>query len=143
MTRSSSKVTKSRLFEVLQKLSRSRGENVLTVLESTPRGDSQSNGVAERAVQEVECAIRTHKLDLDSKLNVSTSVTENLMTWLVENAADILNKCQVGHDGRTAYERLKQKPHTGEFLAFGSKILHKVADKPQGGLMAPRWLPGI
>ena len=30
---------------------------------------------------------------------------------MIEQCADILNKCQVGKDGRTPYERLKVKKY--------------------------------
>ena len=49
----------------------------------------------------------------------------------------------VGHDGRTAYERLKGKSYKGEYLEFASCVLHRIPDKVRGGLMMERWLPGI
>ena len=30
-----------------------------------------------------------------------------MLLWIVEHAADILNKCRVASDGKSAYERLK------------------------------------
>ena len=50
------------------------------------------------------------------------------MIWMVEHVADILNKFKVGHDGRTAYERLKGKKYKGEVLEFASCVLHRVPD---------------
>ena len=32
---------------------------------------------------------------------------------MVENVADIINKFKIGHDGRTAYKRLKGKTFKG------------------------------
>eukprot|EP00974_Lingulodinium_polyedra_P019265 1860480-Lingulodinium_polyedra.AAC.1 len=62
---------------------------------------------------------------------------------MIENVADLLNKHCVGSDGKTPFERLKGKGYKGEFLEFGSSVLHRIPDKPQGGLMAPRWVPGV
>ena len=44
------------------------------------------------------------------------------MAWLVEHAADVLSKYQVGDDGRTAYERLKGKKSQQETVEFGEKV---------------------
>ena len=48
---------------------------------------------------------------------------------LVENVADIINKFEIGHDGRTAYERLKGKTYKGVIHEFGSVILHHIPEK--------------
>ena len=65
------------------------------------------------------------------------------MDWIVEHAVDILNKCVVGHDGKTAYEKIKLKKYHGQFHEFGDSILSKVLGKLEGGRMQPRWISGI
>ena len=70
-------------------------------------------------------------------------MTHGIITRMVENTADLINKLHVGTDGKTAYERIKGKGYRGEFLEFGSSIFHRIPDNPQGGLMAPRWGSGI
>ena len=134
------------LVDVLNAVSRARGRDTqggeLTVVEMSPKGESQSNGAAERAVQEIEEGLRTHILDLESKLKAEVEIDSPITSWMVENYADIVNKQAVGRDGKTPYERIKGKRYHGEFCEFGSQILHRVPEKPQGGLMAPRWLPG-
>ena len=62
---------------------------------------------------------------------------------MVENVADIINKFKIGQDGRTAHERLKGKTYKGVIHEFGSVILHRVPEKPQGGLMLERWVQGV
>ena len=47
------------------------------------------------------------------------------MAWLVEHAADVLSKYQVGDDGRTAYERLKGKKCQQETVEFGEKVHYR------------------
>ena len=134
------------ILDVMNAICRARGEDstgeMLTVIEMAPKGESQSNGRAERAVQELEEGLRTHLLDLDAKLKTEVEIGSPAVSWLVENVADIVNKQNVGEDGKTPYERIKGKKHHGEFCEFGSQVMHKVPVKPQGGLMAPRWLPG-
>ena len=76
---------------------------------------------------------------LESKLSVSHPAT----TWMVEHAADLLNKFAVGEDGRTAYERVKGKKYRGEMIEFGRKVMYKIPCKPEGGNMSERWVVGV
>ena len=62
-------------------VARLRGD-LLTVLETSPVGDSQSNGFVERAVRSIEEMVRTHKIALEAKDRRgggnSTSITPQL-----------------------------------------------------------------
>jgi hypothetical protein len=98
-------------------------------------GDSNANGVAERAVQSVEEMVRVLKLALEGRVKSKVSVTHKVFPWLVEHAADILTKFVVGRDGRTAFERARGHKYTGEMLEFGTPIMHRAAGKTQGGLV--------
>ena len=104
--------------------------------------DSQSKGIAERAVQTVEGEVRVMLLALESRLDAKIPVTHHVITWLVEHAADVLNKFAVGIDGRTAYERIKGKKYHGEMVEFGRRVMYKIPCKPEGGLMTERWVLG-
>ena len=46
-----------------------------TVVESSPSGDSKSNGFAERAVQSIEELVRVHKLALERRLGQRLKVS--------------------------------------------------------------------
>ena len=105
--------------------------------------DSQSNGVAERAVQSAESIVRTHKLALENKLKRKVPSRHPIMTWLVEHAVDMLNKYSVGSDGETPYERIRGKAYHGEMFEFGRKVYHMHPGKPSGGSMKERWGIGI
>ena len=65
------------------------------------------------------------------------------MAWLVEHAADTLNKGLVGPDGRTAYERVRGRKYGGLLFEFGQVVLSRLPGKPVGGVVAPRWIKGI
>ena len=115
-----------------------------TQLETSPATDSRANGLAERAVQSVQKQVRTLKLALERNLECRVEVTHPCFPWLIEHAADVLNKFLVNPaDGRTAWERLKGRRYSGLMFEFGTKILYRVPQKPQGGAMEPRWLPGV
>ena len=71
--------------------------------------DSQSNGIAERAIQEHEGMVRTMNLALERRLGEEVLATRAIMHWLVEHAAMILNRYHAGQDGSTAYDRIRGK----------------------------------
>ena len=116
---------------------------VRTILESSPVGDSKGNGLAERAVQSMEEMVRVLKLSLEARVRGHVSVTHKIFAWLVEHAADILNKYVVGTDGRTAYHRVRGRPFRGEMYEFGCGVWFRPVGKLQGGSLRPRWYNGI
>ena len=132
------------LRDLVSEVQKLRAEDDLeTVVEESKVYDSQSNGVAERAVQTIECIARTNKLALEQKIRKLIPSCHPIMTWLVEHCADVLNKYKVNKNGRTAYEVIRGKPYNGEMFEFGRKVYHMHPGKPQGGSMAPRWSTGI
>ena len=128
--------------DLMQELARARGD-LETSIENTPPGDSRANGYAERAVRSLEEQIRAIKIGFEQNTGREVDVQSLGMEWLFEHCADILNKCVVAHDGKTAYERIKLKQYHGQFYEFGEVIMSKVPGKPSGGRMEPRWLRGI
>ena len=94
--------------------------------------------MAERAVQSVERQARTILIALQKRLDVNVPVTHTIVTWLVEHAADLLNKFAVGPDGRIAFERINGEKYRGEVVEFGRKILYRIPCRPEGGLMTER-----
>ena len=91
--------------------------------EASPVGSSGSNGVFERAAQAIEGQVRTIKLALESRIGSEIPSDHDVIPWIVEYAATIINKGQVRAEGKTAYERLKGKPAHLSGLEFGEKVL--------------------
>ena len=56
----------------------------------------------ERTVQAIEGHVRTLKLALESRIGVGIPSDHDVVPWMVEYAATIVNKGQVGADGKTA-----------------------------------------
>ena len=48
-------------------------------------------------------------LSLESRIGVEIPSDHDVIPWIIEYSATIINKGQVGADGKTAYERLKGK----------------------------------
>ena len=116
-----------------------------TIHESSPAGSSQSNGFIERAIQDEEGQIRTIKLDLESHLGTNIPSTHDIVPWLIEYAAVLLNRGQVGADGKTAYERLKGKKAELPGLQFGERVFwkSKVPSEKRRHKMDSDWLEGV
>ena len=99
--------------------------NVETFHEQSPVGSSASNGVAERGVQTLEGQIRVLKDALENRWRLKIGEEHKVLAWLTEYAAVLLNRYEVGHDGKTSYERLRGKTSRMLGLEFGERILFR------------------
>ena len=90
--------------------------------QESPVGSSASNGVIERGVQTVEGQIRVIKNALEERMNVKIPGAHNILAWMVEFAAVLVNRYEVGKDGRTPYERSWGKKSKLLGLEFGEKL---------------------
>lgn len=79
------------------------------IVEHSPVGASQSNGIIERAVQSMQGQLRTLKLALEKRWGADIPTEHPIIAWAVEYGSLLLNRFEVGHDGKTSYERLKGK----------------------------------
>ena len=101
--------------------------------EFSPIFSSQSNGVAERAVQSVEGQLRTLRYALESRLGVGVVIAprggdaSSVVAWLTEYSAVLLNRFEVGHNGKTAHERLHMKPSRTMGVEFGETVYWRKA----------------
>ena len=71
---------------------------------------------------------------LEDKLGVKGDGGHSVWPWLVEYAAFLLNRGEVSHDGKTAYERCKAKRGRMPGLEFGEKVLWR--RRPVGNHLA-------
>ena len=58
-----------------------------TTLEFSPAGESQSNGLVERAIQEVQGQVRTLKHRLEERCGIRTTPHNDVWHWMLEYAA--------------------------------------------------------
>ena len=87
--------------------------------EHPPEYDPQANGSAEVGVKLVKGHFRTVKSCLESKIGFKIPVQHPLVAWLVRHAASLVTWCSRGHDGRTAYQRVKARDFRTRLMAFG------------------------
>ena len=84
-----------------------RRRHARSFVEQYPVGSSASNGIFERAVQSVEGHVRTIRDALQRRIRVEIPSDQAIIAWMVEYASVLLNRYEVGKDGKTAYERLR------------------------------------
>ena len=68
-------------------------------LEQSLVGESQSNGIAERKIQDVEELLRTMRAALQGRLKMQIPMRHPMMQWLMEHVASVTNRYLVGNDG--------------------------------------------
>ena len=71
----------------------------------------------------MEGQVRTLKLAFESHIGEKIRSDHNVVPWVVEYAAVLLHRGQVGQDGKTSYERLKGKPANLPGLQSGKRLL--------------------
>ena len=87
--------------------------------------DSQSNGLAERAVKDVKDAVRTNLACLVRRFEQEFPGGHPVLTWLVKYSVGMVNRCRRGPDGKTAYELRKGAQVRASIAAFcGEDPLH-------------------
>ena len=85
----------------------SEPENIETTLENSPVGESQSNGLVERAIQSVQEQITVIKDTLEHEADMTIGPQHKIWPWLIEYAAHTLLASNMGQDGKTALERYR------------------------------------
>ena len=96
-----------------------------TNVEHSPVKSSKSNGVIERGVQTVQGMIRTLRSALENRWQTMLEVDHAIWCWLAEYAGWLVNRGEVGHDGKTPYERSKGKRGKIPGMEFGEGVLWK------------------
>ena len=89
--------------------------------------------MVERAVRSVQGVVRTMRSALEEKWGIVLDEGHAIWAWMVEYAAFLISRCEVGKDGKTAYERSKGNRVTVLGLEFGEKVLWR---KRKGDRMA-------
>jgi hypothetical protein len=114
------------------------------VEEMSPVGASASNGVIERGIQSIEGQVRVLLGALESRWKVKMPVDHPILCYMIEYAAYLLNRFEVGRDGRTSYERCKGKKAKTLGIEFGESVHWK--RKPVGGALGKlsvMWEDGV
>ena len=113
------------------------------ISEDAPKSSKGSNGTVERAVQTIEGMIRTLKSAVDERYMVRISAEHLIITWLVDYAAFLVNRLEVGRDGKTSYERSRGKSATVLGVEFAERVLWKERTTGPMQKINARWQYGV
>ena len=95
-------------------------------MEESPVKSSGSNGVVERGVQGVEGHITAIFLALQGRMGRKIDARQKIVNFIFEYASYLMNRLEVGKDGKVAYDRAKCKKPIVLGVEFGEKLLYKV-----------------
>ena len=118
-------------------------EDGRTIVEESPKQSSGSKGVVERCVQGIEGHLRAVLLEFESRIGEEVDAKEPIVTFMPEYAAYLLNRLEVGKDGKTAYERVKGKTGSVVGVEFGEEVLWKKKKADKQAKIRSRWAYGI
>ena len=76
------------------------------VMEESLVEEHQSNDTIEVTVREIQKHVRVMKSALEERLKCEVPSRRPILPFLVEHAGRLMSRCQVGRDGRTAYDLL-------------------------------------
>ena len=127
------------IVDLLNDVSRKRAP-AKSFLEQSPVGKSQSNSMIEREGGQ----IRVLKDALETRIRNKITADHRVSSWLVEFAAVLVNRYEVGHDGKTPYERLRGKQFRLLGLEF-RELLHFRRNRParKQAKLAVSWEDGV
>ena len=115
-----------------------------TLEEHSPEYDPQANGSAEVGVRLLKGHLRTLRSCLESRLGFRVPVRHAVMSWLVRHAAALVTWCAKGHDGQTAYQRVRGREFRTKLLSFGECCSFKVrSQEPVAAVDNRRFHQGI
>ena len=113
------------------------------VSQPVPKGDPQANGAAERAVLELSNQVRTLKVAFEARYpTIKVTETSTVFPWMVRHAAWLCTRYGVKQDGRTAYERLRNRGYKGEVAECGEVVLYKFSNQNLKKL-EDKWACGV
>jgi hypothetical protein len=123
------------LYERVRRLRNRTGEQTLE--EHSPVGESQSNGIVEEAIKEVEEMMATILSSLEEALGGRLPQECAAIAWAVEYAAVLINYFKEGSDGKTAVERHRGAKHERPMAEFGERVLYLPLDRKSHPVHAP------
>ena len=95
-------------------------------------GESQANGLVERAIQEIQGHIRAVKFQLERRIGCTFESSSPIWPWVIDYASKLFRYCHVhGSDKRTTMQRLKGTTEMPEIAEFGEIVMWKPAKTVQ------------
>ena len=95
-----------------------------TLIEPAVPGQPQTNGVAEKAVQDLTTQVRKYKIAIETRLGQPVPARSIVFRWLVPHSADTINRScpSLAHDGKVPFQRLNNKMPKPIDVEFGEQV---------------------
>ncbi len=113
--------------------------------EDAIKGESQSNGLAEVVVKIIAGVVRTLKIHVEVNAKMDINNDSVFLAWLVEHACTRYNRCTVGGDGKTPWQRAYGKSPALPLIPIGEKVLFKKLQSTGAhkNSLAPKFTYGV
>ena len=106
------------IVQLQHEIAKRRG-NYGTAIENSKVGDSNSNGAVERAIREVKGMVRTLMSAIEEATGTDIELIGSIAPWIVRGAADLINRCMIREDGKTAMQKLKGRKVNTPYVLWG------------------------
>ena len=106
-----------------------RRESGMSHLEESPVKSNGSNGVVERGVQGMEGQVRALSLVLQGRIWRKFNARGKVVNFMPKYVSYLMNRSEVGKDGKVAYDRAKGKKPIVLGVEFGGKLLYKLSQQ--------------
>ena len=114
-----------------------------TVIEESLVQSSASNGIVERAIQEIEGRIRAIYLQLEERIGRDIDARERIIAFIPEYAAYLTNRLHKWMDGKTAYERTRGKKPRVLGIEFGERVLYFLKKEDKMAKISAKFDEGV
>ena len=95
---------------------------VETGLIESPVRQSKSNGKIERAIRSRRDQYRTLRHQYERRMKAKLLKNSVLSSWLASWAAEVMNRCKVQENGRTAFEMMTHHKSKVALVGFGERV---------------------
>ena len=104
------------------------------------KGSHQSNGQAEKAIDNVRRSGLTLKSYLEERIQAKVEGDSHVYAWLLRHAGFLMNRFSVGPRGATSYEIMHGRKYRGKLVPFGEQVIFHRPSKHRGEL---QWTKGV
>lgn len=116
----------------------------MVLIENSPVGESQANGMVEKAVQDIQGFIRAAKFQLEKRTGDKITSGDTVWSWIIDYAAKVYRNFHVhGRDKKTTTQRIRDNVDVVPIAEFGESILWKPAKTVVVHKDGVRWRKGV
>ena len=94
------------------------------ILENSPVGESQANGMVEKAIQDVQGYIRALKFQLEKRIGCKIVSSNPIWAWIIDYASKVYRNFHIHtSDKKTTAQRIRGDAPMHTIVEFGESVL--------------------